>query len=78
MQSSLDNSTTITKKAYVFLYYTEESNNGQLRNRVYRYQWNGANLINPVLILDLPALPGPNHDGGYLSKKRQDHGLYLV
>jgi glucose/arabinose dehydrogenase len=79
-QSSVDNSTTttITKKMYVFLYYTEESNNGQLRNRVYRYQWNGANLINPVLILDLPALPGPNHDGGKLVIGPRDHYLYTV
>ena len=45
----------------VFLYYTEED---PLRNRVYKYQWNGQSLINPTLILDLPAEPGPNHDGG--------------
>jgi aldose sugar dehydrogenase len=76
-QSSADNS-TIIKKMYVFLYYTEESNNGQLRNRVYRYQWNGVNLINPVLILDLPALPGPNHDGGKLVIGTRDHHLYAV
>ena len=50
----------------VFLYYTESSG-GELRNRIYRYQWNGANLVNPTLILDLPALPGPNHDGGKLA-----------
>src|SRR5919107_1845554 len=45
----------------VFLYYTEED---PLRNRIYKYQWNGEALINPILILDLPAEPGPNHDGG--------------
>ncbi|MCD6037878.1 MAG: putative quinoprotein glucose/sorbosone dehydrogenase (modular protein) [Nitrososphaeraceae archaeon] len=45
----------------VFLYYTEED---PLRNRIYKYQWNGETLINPSLILDLPAEPGPNHDGG--------------
>jgi aldose sugar dehydrogenase len=76
--SPIDNSTTITKR-YVFLYYTEESNNGQaLRNRVYKYQWNGENLVNPVLILDLPAIPGPNHDGGKLMMGPQDHYLYAV
>ena len=48
----------------VFLYFTE---NGQtLRNRVYRYNWNGESLVNPTLILDLPAIPGPNHDAGKL------------
>jgi aldose sugar dehydrogenase len=45
----------------VFLYYTEAD---PLRNRVYKYQWNGQSLVNPTLILDLPAEPGPNHDGG--------------
>jgi aldose sugar dehydrogenase len=48
----------------VFLYYTEGD---PLRNRVYKYQWNGQSLINPDLILDLPAEPGPNHDGGKIS-----------
>jgi aldose sugar dehydrogenase len=54
----------------VFLYYTESSQNGdQLRNRVYKYQWNEEEklLVNPTLILDLPAFPGPNHDGGKLT-----------
>src|SRR5919202_3260995 len=60
----------------VFLYYTESSG-GELRNRIYRYQWNGANLVNPTLILDLPALPGPNHDGGKLAIG-PDHYLYAV
>jgi aldose sugar dehydrogenase len=48
----------------VFLYYTEAD---PLRNRVYKYQWNGQSLVNPTLILDLPAEPGPNHDGGKLA-----------
>jgi glucose/arabinose dehydrogenase len=50
-----------TTNTDVFLYYTEED---PLRNRIYKYQWNGETLINPSLILDLPAEPGPNHDGG--------------
>jgi aldose sugar dehydrogenase len=63
---------------FVFLYYTE-SNGEDLRNRVYRYNWNGQDktLINPTLILDLPALPGPNHDGGKLIIG-PDHYLYAV
>lgn len=49
----------------VFLYYTEAS---PLANRVYRYDWNpGSGLLeNPQLLVDLPATPGPNHDGGVL------------
>jgi glucose/arabinose dehydrogenase len=63
---------------FVFLYYTE-SKGGDLRNRVYRYEWNGQNqnLTNPTLILDLPALPGPNHNGGKLVIG-PDHYLYAV
>ena len=45
----------------IFLYYTEGD---PLRNRIYKYEWNGETHTNPTLILDLPADPGPNHDGG--------------
>jgi len=53
----------------VFLYYTEAqgSDGGMpLGNRVYRYDWSPGTgtLINPQLVLHLPVLPGPNHDGG--------------
>ena len=47
----------------VFLYYTEGD---PLRNRIYKYQWNGETLISPQLIVDLPAGPGTNHQGGKL------------
>jgi glucose/arabinose dehydrogenase len=65
-------------RKFVFLYYTEFKD-GQLRNRIYRYDWDGQNqyLINPTLILDLPALPGPNHDGGKLVIG-PDNYLYAV
>ena len=50
----------------VFLYYTESGGGGggELRNRVYKYTWNGQTLDNPTLLVDLPAIPGPNHNGG--------------
>ena len=70
----------IMNKDAVFLYYTESSQNGdQLRNRVYKYQWNDEErlLIKPTLILDLPAFPGPNHDGGKLIIG-PDNSLYTV
>jgi len=48
--------------ANVFLYYTEGD---PLRNRIYKYQWNGETLNNPQLILDLLAGPRTtNHNGG--------------
>ena len=68
----------------VFLYVTESSSTGEaddgeqeIRNRVYRYQWDGLSLVNPATILDLPAEPGPNHPGGKL-KLGLDGYLYTV
>jgi len=50
---------------FVFLYYTENNGSGSpLGNRVYRYELVDNKLINPKLILNLPATPGPFHDGG--------------
>ncbi len=33
-------------------------------NRLYRYELEGNKLVNPKLLLDLPAIPGPPHNGG--------------
>ena len=35
-----------------------------LGNRLYRYELDDNQLINGKLLLDLPAKPGPNHNGG--------------
>ncbi|MFI5424875.1 MAG: PQQ-dependent sugar dehydrogenase [Nitrososphaerales archaeon] len=59
------NTTGNNNNKEVFLYYTE-SQGEDIRNRVYRYDWNGQTLVDPKLFLDLPGLPGPNHDGGKL------------
>jgi glucose/arabinose dehydrogenase len=53
-----------TSDTNIFLYYTEGET---LRNRIYKYQWNGETLTHPTLILDLPAEPGPNHNGGKIA-----------
>ena len=62
---------------FVFLYFTEAQDNEPLRNRIYKYEWDGSHLINPVLMLDLPAMPGPYHDGGKLEVGPDNH-LYAV
>ena len=52
---------------YVFLYYTKDGGGGpqSLTNVLYRYELsNDQQLVNPKLLLNLPAVPGPNHDGG--------------
>jgi glucose/arabinose dehydrogenase len=52
----------------VFLYYSELlDGKDSVRNRLYGYTWNGQSLINPVLVLDLPATPGPNHPAGKIA-----------
>src|SRR5919197_4045520 len=63
----------------VFLYFTESNGKGQLRNRIYKYDWDSDKhlLLNPKLILDASALPGPNHNGGKLAIG-PDHYLYAV
>ena len=66
---------SINGVTYVFLYYTEASNkdgedepknggNSPLGNRLYRYSLINNKLINPHLMLSLPAYPGPRHMGG--------------
>jgi aldose sugar dehydrogenase len=57
---------------FIYLYFTEsstgdDSTGSPLANRVYRYTWNGSTLVNPILILDLPVTPGPNHNGGTMT-----------
>jgi aldose sugar dehydrogenase len=38
--------------------------NGPLGNRLYRYELVENKLVNPKLLLDLPASPGSSHNGG--------------
>lgn len=77
MNSELASKYSNQKSDFVFLYFTEAQDNEPLRNRIYRYEWNGHDLINPFLILDLPAFPGPYHDGGKLVIG-PDNSLYAV
>jgi glucose/arabinose dehydrogenase len=50
-------------------------------NRVYRYELNdkdnGNKLVNPKLLLNLPANPGPSHVGGVM-KIGPDSNLYIT
>jgi glucose/arabinose dehydrogenase len=40
----------------VYLYFTEVDLDGeQLGNRIYKYDWNGEKLVNPVLLKELPS-----------------------
>ena len=80
------------KSIYVYIYLTESKTEGSDHciswrsclkggepegNRLYRYKWDGQKLIEPKLLLDLPAVPGPAHNGGSLMLG-PDKNLYLV
>lgn len=72
---------------YVFLYFTEKINKANdtnknntismsVANRLYRYEFVNDRLINPKLLLDLPATPGPRHNGGAIIIG-PDNNLYV-
>ncbi|MFB5599258.1 MAG: PQQ-dependent sugar dehydrogenase [Nitrososphaeraceae archaeon] len=68
------------KKDYVFLFVTEtegQDDGNILGNKLYRYEFIEGNLVNPVLLLDLPYIPGPSHNGGVL-RIGPDGNLYIV
>ena len=67
---------------FVYLYFTQsatssDTSGSPLANRIFRYTWNGSVLVSPILILDLPVMPGPNHDGGAITFG-PDGKLYAV
>ena len=80
-QTSVDNSNFTTSPGpYVFLYYTEavsSQDNAPIGNRVYRYELVDNKLVNPILLLDLPAIPGPRHNGGAITIG-PDNNLYVA
>ena len=77
---------------YVFVYFTESEEEGNdvcprstrcdpsspppNGNRLYRYELKNDKLVNPVLLLDLPAIPGPSHNGGAITIG-PDNNLYI-
>lgn len=87
---TLNNDTS--EKTYVYLFYTQSLKDGNdvcsgatvcdektnpLGNRVYRYEWTDDKLINPYLILDIPAGPGADHNGGVI-KVGPDSNIYVL
>jgi glucose/arabinose dehydrogenase len=70
-------------KTFVFLYYTETNNSGiVIGNRLYRYELIDNKLVNPLLLLDLPATSTivgheNNHNGGKVVIG-PDNNVYLV
>jgi len=79
-------------KRYVYLYYTQAGNDTTdgdeflglappKGNMVYRYEWTNNQLINPKLLMQLPAMPGStgrsDHNGGKVAIG-PDGNIYAV
>ena len=73
---------------HVYLYFTESPfgidklvpqslHPWPAKNKVYQYDWNGENLINPVLIKELPGGLTTNHHGGTMTVG-QNNEIYFV
>jgi aldose sugar dehydrogenase len=86
-----DNDTMQRNSNIVYLYYTESvqdanddcsdtsscsDENAPLGNRLYRYELVDNKLVNPELLLDLPASSGAVHNGGSI-RIGPDNNIYL-
>jgi aldose sugar dehydrogenase len=71
-------------KTYVFLYFTEidgkdfDDRKGKQPegNRLYRYEFVDNKLVSPLLLLNIPADPGPRHNGGAI-EIGPDENIYI-
>ena len=67
---------------FVFLYFTscsqvktDSSISPNCGNYLYRYEFDTKNniLVNPKLILELPSMPGPSHNGGVIDINNENN-----
>jgi aldose sugar dehydrogenase len=65
-----------TGKPLVFLYFTESEGGEPIASRLYRYELMNDTLVNRLLLLDLPAVPGPRHNSGNIIIG-PDNNLYV-
>ena len=71
-------------RTYVFLYFTEingkdfDDRKGKQPegNHLYRYEFVDNKLVSPLLLLDVPAEPGPRHNGGAI-EIGPDKNIYI-
>ena len=84
--SAIEGNNNNNNITYVFLYYTEsidgdnDDGGGEaIGNRLYRYELdeNNQELVDPKLLLDLPATPSRTHNGGKIVIGPDDN-VYLT
>jgi len=63
---SIINTNNSIPSKYVFLYFTEANKGQKPGDRLYRYEWIDNQLVNPQLLIDIPATAGhpERHAGG--------------
>jgi aldose sugar dehydrogenase len=62
----------------IFLYFTEAPQGEfPIGNRVYKYELINNKLVNPKVLLNLPAIPGPSHNGGAIMIG-PDNNIYTI
>ena len=63
---------------YIFLYFTEAPlDEFPIGNRVYKYELVNNELVNPKVLLNLPAVPGASHNGGAIIIG-PDNSIYTI
>ena len=92
VEKEIDGKSKMNSHTYVFVVFTESDEDGSddcsssdtckqegspIGNRLYRYELVNNKLTNPKLLLDLPSLPGPAHNGGALIIGH-DNNIYLT
>ena len=73
---------------HVFLYFSEsesgfdirKSHDQPIKNKVYRYDWDGETLTNPILIKELPGNLDGNHrhHGGVMTTNLNDEIYFVI
>jgi aldose sugar dehydrogenase len=67
-----------TNSAHIFLYFTEAPiGEFPIGNRVYKYELINNKLVNPKVLLNLPAEPGASHNGGAIMIG-PDNNIYAI
>lgn len=58
--------TSIGNTVYIYFTAADKDNGKAIENRIYKYDWNGAELVNPVLVKTLPS-DNYYHNGGAMT-----------
>lgn len=58
--------TSVGNTVYVYFTAADSDNGKSIENRIYKYEWNGETLVNPVLVKTLPS-DNYYHNGGAMT-----------